>query len=190
MAADTPAVITRYFDATARKDNDAVVALFADDGTVTDEGATHEGRATIRVWREGTASVYEYTTEIIATDLVDDGSYIVTGRLDGNSPAGPRRCSGRSPSPATRWSTCRSHPDRREPESIGAGLVTRPRFVEHPERTGVVTCRVVTCRDVPDRVAEGVGFEPTVSCPTHAFQACRFGRSRTPPGGTMVSAAE
>ena len=27
--------------------------------------------------------------------------------------------------------------------------------------------------------AEGVGFEPTVSCPTHAFQACRFGRSRT-----------
>ena len=31
-------------------------------------------------------------------------------------------------------------------------------------------------------LAEGVGFEPTVTCPTHAFQACRFGRSRTPPG--------
>ena len=31
-------------------------------------------------------------------------------------------------------------------------------------------------------LAEGVGFEPTVSFPTHAFQACRFGRSRTPPG--------
>src|SRR5215203_3309713 len=30
--------------------------------------------------------------------------------------------------------------------------------------------------------AEGVGFEPTVGCPTHAFQACRFGRSRIPPG--------
>src|SRR5262245_43004124 len=30
--------------------------------------------------------------------------------------------------------------------------------------------------------AEGQGFEPWVSCPTHAFQACRFGRSRTPPG--------
>ena len=27
-----------------------------------------------------------------------------------------------------------------------------------------------------------MGFEPTVSFPTHAFQACRFGRSRTPPG--------
>jgi site-specific DNA recombinase len=30
-------------------------------------------------------------------------------------------------------------------------------------------------------LAEEVGFEPTVGCPTHAFQACRFGRSRTPP---------
>ena len=30
-------------------------------------------------------------------------------------------------------------------------------------------------------LAEGVGFEPTEGCPSHAFQACRFGRSRTPP---------
>ena len=33
-----------------------------------------------------------------------------------------------------------------------------------------------------DRLAEEVGFEPTVGCPTHHFQSCRFGRSRTPPG--------
>jgi hypothetical protein len=31
-------------------------------------------------------------------------------------------------------------------------------------------------------LAEGVGFEPTEGCPSHAFQACRFGRSRIPPG--------
>jgi len=30
-------------------------------------------------------------------------------------------------------------------------------------------------------LAERVGFEPTVSFPTHDFQSCRFGRSRTPP---------
>jgi hypothetical protein len=30
-------------------------------------------------------------------------------------------------------------------------------------------------------LAEEVGFEPTEGCPSHAFQACRFGRSRTPP---------
>gem|GEM_PF-2311067 len=27
-----------------------------------------------------------------------------------------------------------------------------------------------------------MGFEPTEGCPSHAFQACRFGRSRIPPG--------
>jgi hypothetical protein len=38
--------------------------------------------------------------------------------------------------------------------------------------------------------AEGVGFEPTVGCPTHAFQACRFGRSRIPPRGHRSAGAE
>ncbi len=33
----------------------------------------------------------------------------------------------------------------------------------------------------PSSEAEEVGFEPTVGCPTHDFQSCRFGRSRTPP---------
>ena len=33
-----------------------------------------------------------------------------------------------------------------------------------------------------DYLAERVGFEPTVGLPTHDFQSCRFGRSRTSPG--------
>ena len=36
-------------------------------------------------------------------------------------------------------------------------------------------------------LAEGVGFEPTEGCPSHAFQACRFGRSRIPPGTRKTS---
>ena len=32
------------------------------------------------------------------------------------------------------------------------------------------------------RVAEGVGFEPTEACTSHAFEACPFGRSGTLPG--------
>jgi hypothetical protein len=31
-------------------------------------------------------------------------------------------------------------------------------------------------------MAERVGFEPTVGCPTHAFQACAFDRSAISPG--------
>ena len=44
-------------------------------------------------------------------------------------------------------------------------------------------------------VAEGVGFEPTEAFASRAFQARRFGRSRTPPDSflwillTMISAA-
>ena len=34
--------------------------------------------------------------------------------------------------------------------------------------------------------AEGVGFEPTVGCPTMVFETIRFGRSRTPPGRRIV----
>ncbi len=33
-----------------------------------------------------------------------------------------------------------------------------------------------------DFLAERVGFEPTEGFPSHDFQSCRFGRSRTPPG--------
>ena len=33
-----------------------------------------------------------------------------------------------------------------------------------------------------DSMAERVGFEPTVGCPTHAFQACAFDRSAISPG--------
>ncbi len=36
-------------------------------------------------------------------------------------------------------------------------------------------------------MAEGVGFEPTEGFPSHAFQACRFGRSRIPPGTDIGS---
>src|SRR2546430_6824682 len=31
-------------------------------------------------------------------------------------------------------------------------------------------------------LAERVGFEPTIRCRIHAFQACAFGRSATSPG--------
>lgn len=40
--------------------------------------------------------------------------------------------------------------------------------------------RLLVLRNVKP-LAEEVGFEPTEGCPSHAFQACRFGRSRTPP---------
>jgi hypothetical protein len=33
-----------------------------------------------------------------------------------------------------------------------------------------------------EKMAEDEGFEPSVGCPTHAFQACALGRYANPPG--------
>ena len=43
MPTEMPEPVNRYFDHDARRDIDAIVALFADDATVTDEGETRRG---------------------------------------------------------------------------------------------------------------------------------------------------
>jgi ketosteroid isomerase-like protein len=83
-----PDVITGYFEADARRDTDAILALFAEDAVVVDEGETHRGISKIRAWREGPASRYEYTTEVFDTDRISDDEYLVTGRIEGNFPGG------------------------------------------------------------------------------------------------------
>lgn len=81
-------VITRYFEADARRDIDAIVALFTDEAVVVDEGQTYHGTAEIRGWQEGAASKYQYTTEVIGTERTGEDSSLVTGRLTGNFPGG------------------------------------------------------------------------------------------------------
>ncbi len=82
---DAP-VITRYFEADARRDIDAIVALFTDEAVVVDEGQTYHGSAQIWSWQEGAASKYQYTTEVFGTERTGEESYLVTGRLTGNFP--------------------------------------------------------------------------------------------------------
>jgi ketosteroid isomerase-like protein len=88
MPASVPEVITRYFDADARRDTDTIVSLFTEDAVVIDESETWRGSNEIRAWREGPAARYEYTTEVHGTDRAGDDEYIATGRLEGNFPGG------------------------------------------------------------------------------------------------------
>jgi ketosteroid isomerase-like protein len=81
-------VITRYFETDARRDIDAIVALFTDEAVVVDEDQTYQGTAEIRGWQEGAASKYQYTTEVLGTERTGEDSYLVTGRLTGNFPGG------------------------------------------------------------------------------------------------------
>ena len=75
-----------------------------------------------------------------------------------------------------------------------------PHFVEHKELTTEedkaekrVQIKVGLLRILGQKrlgllripLAVAVGFEPTVGCPTHAFETCSLGRSDTPPGVTI-----
>jgi hypothetical protein len=81
-------VVRRYFTLDADRNIDAIVALFADDATVVDEGETRHGTMEIRAWQIGPASRYTYTTEVLGTVAVEPDRYVVTGRLTGNFPGG------------------------------------------------------------------------------------------------------
>jgi ketosteroid isomerase-like protein len=54
-------VISRYFGLDAQRDTEGIVALFADDAIVVDEGKTYRGTTEIRAWQLGPASKYVYT---------------------------------------------------------------------------------------------------------------------------------
>lgn len=91
MSVPVPDVITGYFEATDRGDAEAMVACFADDAVVVDEGRTHRGRAEIRRWRDEVATAIEYTVEILDVESDEARSenpdgYVVTARIEGNFP--------------------------------------------------------------------------------------------------------
>jgi ketosteroid isomerase-like protein len=85
---NAPDVIVRYFKAQSARDFDTLVGLFAKDGVVIDEGKRWSGASGIREWRENAASVYQYTTELLAVSPEDENEYVAKARLEGNFPGG------------------------------------------------------------------------------------------------------
>src|SRR6266704_714161 len=62
-----------------------------------------------------------------------------------------------------------------------SGAVSRP---TSSPNLGAALLRAAARR--PAGLAERVGFEPTIRCRIHAFQACAFGRSATSPLQTFL----
>jgi hypothetical protein len=122
-AMPVPDVITSYFGVGARRDIDAIVALFADDAIVVDEGKTWRGVREIPAWQEGLASLYQYTTEVSGTERIGENEYLVTGRLEGNFPEEPPTWGGASSWPVTGSCICRS---RHKPESFPFPALKKP----------------------------------------------------------------
>jgi ketosteroid isomerase-like protein len=80
-----PDIIRRYFDLASQPDQDAYLALFADDAIVEDEGREHRGIDAIRRWR-GEVPLVSY--EITDVDETPAGT-IVTVTISGDFPGSP-----------------------------------------------------------------------------------------------------
>lgn len=85
---DAPEPVRLYFEHDARRDVGSIVALFAADATVVDEGQARHGTAEIHAWQTGPASRYTYKTEILESERLNPDRYLVRGRLTGNFPGG------------------------------------------------------------------------------------------------------
>lgn len=88
MAQTLPTPIANYFAAANRHDIDAMLAPFATDARVKDEGQTHIGTEAIRAWLDHTTAKYRVTVEVIDITIHAE-TLAVTGTVSGNFPGSP-----------------------------------------------------------------------------------------------------
>jgi len=88
MTARLPKVLAEYFAATNAQDVGAMIAAFAEDATVHDEGRDHVGVSAIRTWMEETIEKYDYKVEPIESSR-NGSSAVVLVSLRGKFPGSP-----------------------------------------------------------------------------------------------------
>ena len=88
MALALPAPLPDYFTAKNAHDIDAMLAAFAADARVHDEGRDHRGRDAIRAWIADTTAKYSVTAT--PEDMAQDGAEtVVRALVAGNFPGSP-----------------------------------------------------------------------------------------------------
>jgi hypothetical protein len=88
MSVNLPGILDRYFNAQNAHNIDAMVACFAPEAIVRDEGRTHAGTDAIRAWKIDTSTKYR----IIAMPLEsrsEGDSTIVVVKVTGAFPGSP-----------------------------------------------------------------------------------------------------
>ena len=88
MAQPLPAPLADYFAAANRHDIAGMLAPFASDASVRDEGQTHVGTEAIRAWLNHTTTKYRVTVDVL--DITGAAEALaVIGRVSGNFPGSP-----------------------------------------------------------------------------------------------------
>lgn len=88
MKPDLPDVLHRYFQAQNDHDIDAMVACFAPDAAVRDEGRDIVGTDAIRAWKAETSAKYHVTVEPIESRSEADRT-IVVAKVSGTFKGSP-----------------------------------------------------------------------------------------------------
>jgi hypothetical protein len=88
MSLDLPEILRRYFDAQNAHDIDAMVACFAPNAVVRDEGHTHVGAEAVRSWKQDTSAKYRITATPIES-RTDGDRTIVVARVAGTFKGSP-----------------------------------------------------------------------------------------------------
>jgi uncharacterized protein (TIGR02246 family) len=83
-----PPPLAAYYEAKNHHDIDAMLAPFAEDAVVKDEGQEHHGRAAIRSWMEHTTRKYRVTVDVKQFETIND-RLIVSGLVSGEFPGSP-----------------------------------------------------------------------------------------------------
>jgi ketosteroid isomerase-like protein len=83
-----PKVLADYFTATNAHDVAAMIAAFAEDATVHDEGRDHAGVAAIRAWMKETIEKYDYKVEPVESSRSGSRAIVLVS-LHGTFPGSP-----------------------------------------------------------------------------------------------------
>jgi hypothetical protein len=87
MNVSLPDILDRYFKAQNAHDIDAMVACFAPDAAVRDEGREYPGTEAIRAWKMDTSTRYRITAKPIESRNEGDRTIVVvkvSGTFDGS----------------------------------------------------------------------------------------------------------
>lgn len=90
MTIELPDILQRYFQAQNAHDIDAMVACFAADAVVRDEGRDITGTDAIRAWKAETTAKYHVTAEPLES-YPDAGRNIVIAKVSGTFTGSPLR---------------------------------------------------------------------------------------------------
>jgi ketosteroid isomerase-like protein len=88
MSKQLPLPLATYYEAKNQHDINGMLAPFAEDAVVKDEGQEHHGRAAIRSWMEHTTRKYRVTIDVKQIESVDV-RLIVSGLVSGDFPGSP-----------------------------------------------------------------------------------------------------